>query len=487
MVDLDANEVEDAVVFLTDRYLKATKTTCRVIQTPTDHCLVDICRPLIDRWFNGSVTYAQGRITLIFRQGALAPEADMLIYAPVQGDRFLYAKPRSPSNAEFSDAAESMNAVAIGDGFSAHSPLAQLLQRQHRLEEKLDCWFQNCKNVELQSISSSSPHAASQDDVASQSNSSAPYTSTFLDTALLDQKLQSLKGHITQQIRDNLAAALQPLMLGLSNLQEQLAELTRRLDELEELSLGNDDELPAPQSRNDWLERIEQTWGTVGDYERYSSTYRDANAETPLYETPDWVSLCELEWARDLCPALAQLHMLIHSPTGIGYEGADILQQFGQHLDPKTGEGYYIYRYGGFTAYETLKQLAYNPDRSWLPELKNLWINLRRADHDIFQMFGWEDDAVVALQKIATQNQSQRGYSYAQSPYGTPAAGATLKDYRAILNLGPLTPLTVEGVKRAYHDAMKAAHPDAGGSTTYAQQVNEAYEAVMRHYFPETL
>ncbi|MGB3496018.1 MAG: hypothetical protein WBA57_25035 [Elainellaceae cyanobacterium] len=514
-VNLGAAQVEDAIVYLTDRYLKATKTTCRVVLTPTDYCLVDICKPLIERWLNDHVKYAKGKITVIFRYGLLAPTADMLIYSPETGDRFLYAKPQESETEPLSEAQLPLTLDKADPAVApSESLLHQLLDRQNALETKLEQWFTSDQADQAdhatgdhatgdRQAASTQPFASTQpseippsaDEPAHQppdqgkspfsASPSSPNVPESWPTSLVEKWMQPLKDHITHQIRDNLAAALHPLMLRLGDLQEQLADLTNRIDELEDLSLS-DDELPIPQSQDEWLERIEQTWGTVGDYERYSSIYRDANAETPLCDPPDWVSLCELDWAQDLCPTLKQLHTLIHSPVGIGYEGADILQQFGQHIDPKTGDVYYVYSQGGFSAYETLQQLADNPDRSWLPELKNLWANLRRADHDIFQMFGWEEEAILALQAIIAPSQGQGSYGYNHSPYGSPSTGFSLKDYRAILNLGPFTPITIEGVRRAYHAAMKAAHPDSGGSTAYAQQVNEAYEAMMHHYFPET-
>jgi len=56
-----------------------------------------------------------------------------------------------------------------------------------------------------------------------------------------------------------------------------------------------------------------------------------------------------------------------------------------------------------------------------------------------------------------------------------------------MLNIGPFTPINLELIKRAYRQAMKMAHPDTGGSKEHAQRVNEAYEAVLRHYFPNAL
>ena len=479
-VNVSVDQVEDAIVFLSDRYLKVTKTTCRTIQTPTNFCLVDLCKPLIEGWISGKVDYAKGKITLLFRSGELSDEADMIIYAPIQGDRFLYTKPRQ---VQLTDDQLSLSFEA-SSGSPANSltdqsvlSLQQLSTRQEVLEQKL---LQITSDTASNTQPSSSTEKES-DDVDPSRNSQSSNIFTF------DQLPQQFKDQLTQHIRDNLTAALQQINHHVTDLREQITELSERLDELEDLSL-DDDDLPSPQSRNEWLERIEQTWGTVGDYERYNAAYRDANAETPLHETPDWVALCELEWARELCPALVALYSLIHSADGIGYEGADILQQFGQHIDPKTGDSYYIYRHSGFTAFEALQQIIYSPDYSWLPDLKKLWFRLGSPDHAVFQMFGWEEEAIAALKSVATQTQnSQRsGYSWDyRQAWQAASQNASIKEYRAVLNLGPFTPVTIEGLKRAYREAMKTAHPDSGGDTESAQRINEAYEAVMRHYFPE--
>ena len=131
------------------------------------------------------------------------------------------------------------------------------------------------------------------------------------------------------------------------------------------------------------------------------------------------------------------------------------------------------------------------------PELKRLWSLLADPAHPIFQMFGWEAEAIAALEQIVSPRQSygqsgQSAYGTGPSTYGSSYQtgipdNPTLHDYQAMLNLGPFTPITLETIKRAYRQAMKAAHPDAGGSTEYAQQVNAAYMAVMNHYFPEAV
>ncbi|NET53603.1 MAG: J domain-containing protein, partial [Merismopedia sp. SIO2A8] len=166
---------------------------------------------------------------------------------------------------------------------------------------------------------------------------------------------------------------------------------------------------------------------------------------------------------------------------------------------PKTGDPYYLYQLSGYTALEALRQIAHHPDHSWLPELNRLWRLLADPTHPIFQLFGWEPDAIAALERIVS-NRASYGTDYsnqwsAHSSHHTAQAGyssggsvlpnPTLRDYQAMLNLGPFTPITIETVKRAYREAMKKAHPDKGGSTEYAQQINAAYGAVMAHYFPE--
>ncbi len=486
---MTADQVEDAIVFLSDRYLKVTKTTCRVVQTPTAFCLVDLCQPLIECWISGKAKYAKGKITLLFRAGSLAQEADMIIYAPARGDRFLYAKPHNPD--PLSDDQLSLPFEPSTDHdeenvmpASAH-PLQQLINRQVNLEAKVDQLLEsqtalsnNAENEEIYPLNQSSDRPL---------DGSKPHQSpSSIPSNAFDNLVNRLDEQFTQKIRDSITSTLQPLHQRITELQDQIADLSERISDLEDLSL--DDEPFIPQSQEEWLERINQYWGTVGDYERYNATYREANAENPLYDAPDWVALCELEWIRDLCPTLATLHSLIHRPDGIGYEGADILQQFGKHLDSKTGDSYYIYRHNGFTPLEAFQQIIFSPDYSWLPELKKLWRCLGNSDYMIFQLFGWEAGAIAALQSVATQAQQkqQSGYSWDyRQPHQAAASPPSIKDYQATLNLGPFTPMTLEAVKRAYREAMKAAHPDSGGTTEYAQRVNEAYEAVMQHYFPE--
>ncbi|MEB3212699.1 MAG: hypothetical protein VKL39_15170, partial [Leptolyngbyaceae bacterium] len=299
-ITLAAVQVEDAIVFLTDRYLKATKTTCRTVQTPTDFCWVDLCQPLIEGWIAGQkVSYGKGKITLIFRSGELSKDPDIIIYSPTRGDRFLYTKPQRESIDQLSftlDASSESNS-ADDAAHSHRSPLSllnDLLARQSGLEEKL-------KHVlDAQADQTAQLTSLQEEQEENDAESSIDSDQPSVNGETLDAFAQTFRKQIVQHVRENLTAALQPVQNELADLREQLAELTERLEDLEDLSLEED--LPIPQSLQEWQERINQTWGTVGDYERYNASYRDANAETPLHETPDWVALCELDWARELCP-----------------------------------------------------------------------------------------------------------------------------------------------------------------------------------------
>ncbi|MGK7890177.1 MAG: hypothetical protein AB4042_12650 [Leptolyngbyaceae cyanobacterium] len=513
-IGLQANSLEDALVFLSQRFLRETKTGCRVVQTPTEVCAADVCQPLIDGWIAGRVDYGKGKIALVFRSGILGTEADMLIYTPKEGDRFLYTKPKvgdpmfaseippKPSSNP-SPKASSANNGTHPSGLSPTSTLpeasmgqtvAALLQRVQALDTKLDS---------LLVTSQARPKSgSSQPPVSSTAPGSGQAQVQALATALMRQMQgqtqhhlgQYLTQYLAQQLPHQLAMAIAPLQQQLDDLQDQVENLA---DYIAELDVADFDvSPPVPQSNEEWLERIEAAWGTVGEYEKYSASYRDANAEAPLQETPDWIALCEFDWIWELCPTLADLYQLIRGGNGIGDDGADILQQFGQHIDPKTGDSYYLYQLGGYSAMEALRQIAHNPDHSWLPELQQLWALLGDRNHPIFQLLGWETEAIAALEYLVSptrqsysSNQAERsssdpGYN-AGYRVGNPSSGPTLRDYQAMLDLGPFTPITVETIKRAYRQAMKAAHPDAGGSKEYAQQVNAAYAAVMTHYFPE--
>lgn len=516
-IALQANNLDDAIVFLSQRFLRATATGCRVVQTPTDVCAADVCQPLIEGWMNGRVSYGKGKIVLVFRSGKLALEADMLIYTPKDGERFLYTKPRpeipsTPINADASGEHYGNSLPTANPMASATSQLMDqlpvLVDQVQALDAKLDRLSlpltpgPSVNSDDHQSDESSGPSVEEfanilMRQVHQQTNQQlGTQISQQIGGQLGDYLTTYLSKHVTQQVnqgvQQQIAIALEPVLQQLDGLQEQLENLA---DYVAELDIADFDESPpAPQSDEEWLERIEATWGTVGDYEKYSSSYREANAEAPLHETPDWIALCEFDWIWELCPTLATLYELIRGAGGINDEGADILQQFGQHIDVKTGNAYYIYQLSGYSALEALRQIAHNPDHSWLPELKRLWSLLADPAHPIFQLFGWEADAIAALEKIVSPRYSygQSAYETNQSAYGTnyqtnTPQNPTLRDYQAILNLGPFTPITLETIKRAYRQAMKAAHPDAGGSTEYAQQVNAAYAAVLNHYFPEAV
>ncbi|MEB3355875.1 MAG: hypothetical protein VKK04_04060 [Synechococcales bacterium] len=566
-ITLTADCVEDAILYLSERFLRLTKAGCRVVRTQGEFCLADVCQPLIAGWLEGRVQYAPGSIVLLFHSGELTPEADLLIYTPEGGDRFLYTKPHPTDISDTSAVPQSKTDATIS---ALHLPpreellaalkmnaqrLDQLAVQQQSLEAGLQHWtaqsVQAIAQAVAQAVNQSVTHSVTQSVAQSIAQSIAHLepqavlqpvdpggngdrpTSQLLNSlaqilelhanrtesaiaqalSLYSQQLsQQIGQQINQQIQQQLAASvdrqtetlaqrvsaqirqqLQPLHQQIDALHHQLTDLTA---EVQALDLGATDAVVLPQTPEEWRSYIHEHWGTVGDYERYSSSYREANAATPLHLPPDWIVLCELDWARELSPTLADLYRLIHGVGGIGDEGADILQQFGRHLDGDTGEPYYLYQLGGYQPYEALWQIAYNPSHSWLPELQRLWQRLAQVNHPIFQLFGWEPEAIAALQRIvrpeaagpqsgSSQSGPSRSTDSHQSPPSPFPQGTTLQDYQAILNLGPFTPITIESIKRAYRQAMKTAHPDSGGSTELAQRVNEAYEAVMRHYFPK--
>ncbi|MEB3232341.1 MAG: J domain-containing protein, partial [Leptolyngbyaceae bacterium] len=442
--------------------------------------------------------------------GELGLEADMLIYTPKEGDRFLYTKPKSndlPIRAAFhgnSDGSPVSIPTASPTAFNAPShfspvaadPIAsgptlpELMQRLQLLDTKLDALIVTSQARWRPGGTNATPSSSAPGTSPDQAQALATALIRQMQSQTQHQIGQHLTQYLSQQLPHQLAIAIAPLQQQLDDLQDQVENLA---DYVAELDVADFDvSPPVPQTDEEWLERINATWGTVGDYEKYSASYRDANAEAPLQETPDWIALCEFDWTWPLCPTLADLYQLIRGSNGVGDDGADILQQFGQHIDPKTGDSYYPYQLGGYSALDALRQIAHNPDHSWLPELKRLWTLLGDRNHPIFQLFGWEAEAIAALEHLVSpprQNYGARsatdaGYSSGYRA-GSAASSPTLRDYQAILNLGPFTPITIETIKRAYRQAMKAAHPDAGGSKEYAQQVNAAYAAVMAHYFPE--
>lgn len=536
-ISIQSGSLDDAIVFLSQRFLRATATGCRVVQTPTEVCAADVCQPLIDGWMGGRVGYGKGKIVLVFRSGKLALEADMLIYTPKDGERFLYTKPRPDIPATPLPLDDARMGTGGGDDSSMSTAnasfqpsgaqtkeLEQLLAQVQTLVTKLDReqpFFLQPLSPDNELDRSGDPSTDSElpelgqlhrfasilmrqvhqqtnqqlsEQVSQQIGSQlGDYLTNYLVQQISTQVEQVMQQVVPRQMAQHVALALEPALQQLDDLQEQVETLA---DYVAELDIADfDDSPPAPQSDEEWIERIEATWGTVGDYEKYSPNYRDANAETPLQETPDWIALCEFDWIWELCPTLATLYELIRGAGGIGDEGADILQQFGQHIDAKTGNAYYVYQLSGYPALEALRQIAHNPDHSWLPELKRLWSLLADPAHPIFQMFGWEAEAIAALQQVVSprQNYGATGSSYGANSaqygagYSAVPQNPTLRDYQAVLNLGPFTPITIETIKRSYRQAMKAAHPDAGGSTEYAQQVNAAYKAVLTHYFPEAV
>jgi uncharacterized protein YukE len=497
---LEAETVEEAVVDLGGRFLRSTKTGCRIVRQATDFSLAELCKSLIEDWKSGKVAYARGEVTLVFSGGELDTEADLLVYSPEQGDRFLYSKRIAASTAISAQTVEPEIINTLSQHLqTASDALAELAANQRSVESRMQDLAERVANsqpardipaVEIGEIREAIARA-----LKTQTDQLKPIDVGEMREAIA-QALKAQTDQFKQQLQTALDAQAAYFVKILSNqlnstalhfsqrvdsLQNQLTELAAQVAELE--TSGQPELPPPPQTEAEWLKRFKETWGTVGDYEQYSSSHREANAETPLYYIPDWVALCELEWACKLNPTLTRLHTLIHDDNGIGYAGADILQQFGCHVDPQTGEHYYIYHQGGFSAYEALRQLVNNPQYSWLPELKRLWKGLGDRQHEIFRLFGWEQEAIAALESIGDRTYQER---QTYDPWNSQKKTRdTLSDYLTLLNLGPFTPITLESIKRAYKQAMKVAHPDAGGSKEQAQRVNEAYAAILAHYFPE--
>ncbi|MBW4653564.1 MAG: J domain-containing protein [Kaiparowitsia implicata GSE-PSE-MK54-09C] len=506
---LTASTLDEAIAQLSGLYLRATKTTCRVVKQATGFPLINLCKPLIDDWRSGKQPYHPGEITLSFG-GELDLEADLLVYAPLVGDgsegspptvpdrsstdRLLYSRKTQRPLGQLSLPIEDDMVVQMAKQLRVLADtLTQLTESQRAMEARLGSLAdlgRQASAARPAGSSASAPAASEATTGAARSSTGGPDTGAIAKH--MRELLEAQTNLMTQMIARQVQAAVEPLAERLEALQAQMERA---------IALGNADDgsadipdIPAPKTEAEWRQRIQDTWGTVGDYEQYSASYRDANAETPLFETPDWVALCELDWARQLCPVLGALHTLIHASDGIGYSGADVLQQFGQHLDPRTGDRYYIYTLGGVSAAEAMAQMVSHPQQSWLPELKALSAIAPRFP-DVFKLFGWEKEAIAALDQIISQAQQerqsgQRSYSSQQGQHTSQQsgqhstrAGTSLGDHLAILNIGPFTPISMESLKQAYRQAMKTAHPDAGGSKERAQRVNEAYEAVLRHYF----
>ncbi|GAB4154984.1 MAG: hypothetical protein Fur0046_34890 [Cyanobacteria bacterium J069] len=479
---IKSEQLEGAIAELAGRYLRATKTGARVVTQPTEMPLPPFCEALLDDWQSGKVSYAPGSITLVFSGGALDETADLLIYKPEGGDRLLYSSPGSAGRrreAQLHLPLENDSEPGVGDG-SRDSGLHRLPNTLSDIRRQVQTLSEAL--VELtehqRAVESRLRHTAG-GSVGEAGNGAAGGLSAHHLQKMLDAQAASFAQILASQI----AAATRHFGQRLDQIQTQLEQIQAQLDLPEELA--------DPQTDAEWQQRIQAAWGTVGDYEQYSASHREANAETPLFDAPDWVALCELDWARRLHPTLAQLHQLIHGEDGIGYAGADVLQQFGCHVDARTGDRYYIYKLGGFSAYDALWQTATHPQQSWLPALQRLRKKAGRFS-EVFHLFGWEPEAIAALdtvvERLLREKQSAGQSAGQQSGYGSQSYAKRpdpgIPDYLALLNLGPFAPITPESLKRAYKQAMKTVHPDTGGSKELAQRVNEAYEAVLRHYFP---
>ncbi len=483
-----AKTVEAAIADLASRFLRVTKTGCRVVTQSTEHPLLNFCTALVDDWQSGKQVYQPGNLTLVFSSGEVEDEADLLIYKPNQGDRFLYTRrirltdtsSRPRVDHPVDHPTEQLH-LPVDDALPSdpllkpqvRQPLNDPIYQIETIRETLTQLTENQRAIEsrLQKLLDT---AAGISSIRTDSTGSTGVSLQQLQAALAEHSASFAKILASQ-----LASTALHFSDRLDTVQAQLNQLAEQLA----------DDLPPPQLESEWQTRIQDTWGTVGDYEQYSASHREANAETPLFHTPDWVALCELDWARKLHPALALLHTLIHGEDGIGYVGADVLQQFGRHVDSHTGDRYYIYKLGGFSAYDALWQTANHPESAWLPILQRLCKKTIRF-HEVFQLFGWEGEAIASLESVVERTRRDQRTGQ-QSAHNTPPQQSpprnTIADHLAILNIGPFSPISLEFIKRAYRQAMKTAHPDIGGSKEHAQRVNAAYEAVLRHYFPNAL
>ncbi|MBE9099325.1 J domain-containing protein [Vacuolonema iberomarrocanum] len=466
-----AETAAEAIADIAQKFLHFIDGRVKLLKQPSDFPLRLFCRALIDDWQTGNVSYQPGKLTLVFNLGQPDIEADVLIFQPQVGDRYLYTRKAPPPLGELNlpierDAVQQMARQLQ----TLTESLSQLTENQRSIEERLG---------KGQGYTTSTEASGSGVDARS---------------------LRSLLDAQTQLVMGQLGTIAQQLEQRMDGLQRQIDQLATRLENSFEENGGFEtgDEATIPATEAEWRQRIQETWGTVGDYEQYSASHRETNAEMPLCDTPDWIALCELDWARQLHSSLAMLYTLIHGEDGIGFSGADVLHQFGCHVDPRTGDRYYIYKIGGYSAFEALWQMATHPQYSWLKELQRLSQKVSRFA-EVFKLFGWEPEAIAALQQVVQRAQQARaGYqsqqhnqhhsqrTYQQSNAQRPPSNS-LSDYLTILNIGPFTPISLESLKQAYRLAMKTAHPDTGGSKERAQRVNEAYEAIMRHYFPNAI
>lgn len=480
---IKSDDLDGAIAELAGRYLRATKTGARVVTQPTELPLSPYCEALLADWRSGKVAYAPGTITLVFSGGVLDEAADLLIYKPEGGDRLLYGNP--PASRREAQLPLPLGTVVGNEAEAGAGNGARSAARSgaRATSDDLGRQVQALGDVLMELTEHQrSVESRLREGLGGSVGSAASGFAGGISVQQFQTMLDAQAAHFAQMLASQIAAATRHFGQRLDQIQAQLEQIQAQL----ELS----DDLSDPQTEVEWQQRIQDAWGTVGDYEQYSASHREANAETPLFYAPDWVALCELDWARGLHPVFAQLHQMIHGEDGIGYAGADVLQQFGCHVDSRTGDRYYIYKLGGFSAYDALWQTATHPQQSWLPALQRLRKKAARFP-DVFHLFGWEPEAIAALdtvvERLLREKQSAGPHSTGSTYGGQGYAkrpGNTLPDYLALLNLGPFAPITPESLKRAYKQAMKTAHPDTGGSKELAQRVNEAYEAVLRHYFP---
>jgi len=483
-----AATLEEAIADLYDRFVRFEDGKIKIGKQATDFPLRLFCKTLTDDWQTGKVAYQPGKITLVFNNPQPDIEADLLIFQPEEGDRFLYTRRTPPPLGQLSLPIDVDLLKQMGQQLQTLTEtLNQVTENQRSLESRWQEAEGRGQRAEGrgQEAGDYTPHPTPHTPHPTPHHNLNP--KTLRD--LLEAQATLVVGQMVSQVSAQMEAIATRLTERMDALQAQLDQLATQWDSSEEPS--------APHTEAEWLQRIKETWGTVGDYEQYSASHRESNAETPLFFTPDWITLCELDWARRLHPTLALLYNLIHGEDGIGFSGADVLHQFGCHVDPRTGDRYYIYKIGGYSAYDALWQMATHPQYPWLKELERLSKKVGRFV-EVFKLFGWEGEAIAALEQVAHRAHQQRqagprpGYGSQQAGsqqagYQQRRPGTSLSDHLAVLNIGPFTPISLESLKQAYRQAMKTAHPDTGGSKERAQRVNEAYEAIMRHYFPNAI
>ncbi|HEY9646451.1 MAG TPA: hypothetical protein V6C88_08790, partial [Chroococcidiopsis sp.] len=288
---INAATVDEAIAELSDRYLRHTKTGGRVVRQPNEFPVLEHCHALIDDWKTGKVAYGSGEITLSFSSGELSHQADLVIYKPQQGDRFLYSKRPSadsqqliidgianPSPGAAHDSAHDSvhsaptsaptSAVHRSSGAAATDVNSYLIQTLHLAVEAFAELAENQRAIESRMIN------------------------LLTQNANLERKLEAQATAFAQMLAGQLAVNISPIFQRLDSLDTQLNALIAQLNAGTRTSDRPSGPGRPPKTETDWLAVIKATWGTVGDYEQFSAGHRETHAATPLCPTPDWIALC---------------------------------------------------------------------------------------------------------------------------------------------------------------------------------------------------